>query len=57
MAQTRGAMRAKTLGTSDLKVSVLGIGGNSFGAPPERRKSTAMFVMARTPIGSALSSP
>lgn len=34
LAQTKGGMRTKTLGNSDLKVSVLGIGSNSFGAPP-----------------------
>ena len=34
VAQAKGTLRTKTLGKSDLKVSVLGIGGNSFGAPP-----------------------
>ena len=34
LAQASAPMRTKTLGNSDLKVSVLGIGGNSFGAPP-----------------------
>ena len=31
--------------------------GATFGTPPERRKSIAMFVIARTPIGNARSSP
>lgn len=31
--------------------------GITFGTPPERRKSIAMFVIARTPTGNARSSP
>src|SRR6266702_3502738 len=31
MSDTRGAMRARTLGDSELSVSVVGLGGNNFG--------------------------